>query len=87
MTVFGTDYPTRDGTCVRDYIHVEDLAQAHVQALEALAEPGICRAYNLGCGGGGYSVKEVIESRAGHRTSHSRGDSRSAPRGSSGPYR
>ena len=61
LTVFGTDYPTRDGTCVRDYIHVEDLAQAHVQALAALAEPRICRAYNLGCGGGGYSVKEVIE--------------------------
>ena len=61
VTVFGTDYPTRDGTCVRDYIHVEDLAQAHVQALDALAEPGICRAYNLGCGGPGYSVREVIE--------------------------
>ena len=60
VTVFGIDYPTRDGTCVRDYIHVEDLAQAHVQALDALAEPGICRAYNLGCGGGGYSVREVI---------------------------
>jgi UDP-glucose 4-epimerase len=61
VTVFGTDYPTRDGTCVRDYIHVEDLAQAHVQALDALAEPGTCRAYNLGCGGDGYSVREVIE--------------------------
>jgi UDP-glucose 4-epimerase len=61
VTVFGTDYPTRDGTCVRDYIHVEDLAQAHVQALDALVEPGICRAYNLGCGGDGYSVREVIE--------------------------
>ena len=70
VTVFGTDYPTRDGTCVRDYIHVEDLAQAHVQALDALAEPGICRAYNLGCGGEGYSVKEVIETAkrvTGHR--------------------
>ena len=61
VTVFGTDYPTRDGTCVRDYIHVEDLAQAHVQALDALAEPRTCRAYNLGCGGDGYSVREVIE--------------------------
>ena len=61
VTVFGTDYPTRDGTCVRDYIHVEDLAHAHVEALEALGEPGICRAYNLGCGGEGYSVRDVIE--------------------------
>jgi UDP-glucose 4-epimerase len=61
VTVFGTDYPTRDGTCVRDYIHVEDLAHAHVEALEALGEPEICRAYNLGCGGGGYSVRDVIE--------------------------
>jgi UDP-glucose 4-epimerase len=61
VTMFGTDYPTRDGTCVRDYIHVEDLAQAHVRALDALGEPGICRAYNLGCGGRGYSVKDVIE--------------------------
>jgi UDP-glucose 4-epimerase len=61
VTVFGTDYPTRDGTCVRDYIHVEDLARAHVQALEALREPGTCRAYNLGCGGEGYSVRDVIE--------------------------
>ena len=70
VTVFGSDYPTRDGTCVRDYIHVEDLAHAHVQALDALAEPGICRAYNLGCGGEGYSVKEVIETAervTGHR--------------------
>jgi hypothetical protein len=46
---------------VRDYIHVEDLAQAHVQALGALNEPRICRTYNLGCGAGGYSVMEVIE--------------------------
>jgi UDP-glucose 4-epimerase len=61
LTVLGTDYPTRDGTCVRDYIHVEDLAQAHVQALGALNEPRICRTYNLGCGAGGYSVLEVIE--------------------------
>ncbi|MBY0497973.1 MAG: UDP-glucose 4-epimerase GalE [Cyanobacteria bacterium] len=60
VTIFGDDYPTRDGTCVRDYIHVEDLADAHVRALGALSEPGICRAYNLGCGGEGYTVKEII---------------------------
>ena len=61
VKVFGTDYPTRDGTCVRDYIHVEDLARAHVLGLHAAAAPGICRAYNLGCGGDGYSVREVID--------------------------
>ena len=64
VRVFGTDYPTPDGTCVRDYIHVEDLARAHVLSLHASAEPGICRAYNLGCGGAGYSVREVIDTAA-----------------------
>jgi UDP-glucose 4-epimerase len=59
ITIFGDDYPTRDGTCVRDYIHVEDLADAHVRALDAL-DAGICRAYNLGCGGEGFTVKEII---------------------------
>ena len=58
VTVFGTDYPTRDGTCVRDYIHVVDLAQAHILALEALDRGS--RIYNLG-NGTGFSVKEVIE--------------------------
>ncbi len=61
VTLFGTDYPTPDGTCVRDYIHVEDLARAHVLALGALGEAGVCRAYNLGCGGRGYSVREVLD--------------------------
>jgi UDP-glucose 4-epimerase len=61
VSVFGTDYPTPDGTCVRDYIHVEDLARAHVLALDVLDERGICRAYNLGCGGDGYSVRAVID--------------------------
>jgi UDP-glucose 4-epimerase len=61
VTIFGDDYPTRDGTCVRDYIHVRDLAAAHVLALAALSEDGTCRAYNLGCGGDGYTVREVIE--------------------------
>jgi len=64
VVVFGDDYPTADGTCVRDYIHVSDLAAAHLVALDALDAPGICRAYNLGCGGAGYSVKEVIETAA-----------------------
>lgn len=59
ITVFGDDYPTRDGTCVRDYIHVVDLASAHILALEALDELG-ARAYNLG-NGEGFTVLEVIE--------------------------
>jgi UDP-glucose 4-epimerase len=61
ITVFGEDYPTADGTCVRDYVHVEDLARAHVLALASLERPGQCSAYNLGCGGRGYSVREVID--------------------------
>lgn len=59
VKIFGDDYDTRDGTCVRDYIHVRDLAAAHVLAVEAL-EPGEARAYNLG-NGQGFSVREVIE--------------------------
>jgi len=58
IKIFGDDYPTRDGTCVRDYIHVLDLAQAHILALRALDGGSFC--YNLG-NGAGYSVKEVIE--------------------------
>lgn len=58
IQVFGTDYDTPDGTCVRDYIHVDDLAEAHLLALEAL-EPGKHLHYNLGIGRG-YSVREVI---------------------------
>ena len=58
IEVFGTDYPTPDGTCVRDYIHVDDLADAHVLALEKL-RPGTFAAYNVGTGRG-YSVREVI---------------------------
>jgi UDP-glucose 4-epimerase len=60
ITVFGEDYPTPDGTCIRDYIHVEDLCAAHIVTMEAL-KPGDARFYNLGIGKG-YSVKEVIES-------------------------
>lgn len=61
LTLFGTDYPTPDGTCIRDYIHVSDLATAHLAALEALETlaDGEGRAYNLGTGHG-HSVREVI---------------------------
>ena len=59
VKVLGTDYPTRDGTAVRDYIHVEDLGDAHRLALDALT-PGEHRVYNLGTGDG-YTVREVIE--------------------------
>jgi UDP-glucose 4-epimerase len=58
VSIFGDDYPTRDGTCVRDYIHVIDLAQAHILALGALE--GGSRFYNLG-NGEGFTVKEVID--------------------------
>ena len=60
ITIFGDDYPTRDGTCIRDYIHVDDLASAHAQALERLT-PGEGLHLNLGTGEG-HSVREVIES-------------------------
>jgi len=60
LTIFGTDYDTPDGTCIRDYVHVEDLIDAHVAVMNAL-EPGEARKYNLGIGRG-YSVREVIES-------------------------
>lgn len=56
--VFGTDYPTADGTAIRDYLHVADLADAHLRALEHV-EPGTHRVYNLGSGGG-YSVREIL---------------------------
>jgi UDP-glucose 4-epimerase len=59
ISVYGTDYPTRDGTAVRDYIHIEELGEAHLLALGAL-EPGIHRVINLGTGDG-YTVREVIE--------------------------
>lgn len=59
VTVFGDDYPTPDGTCVRDYVHVEDLAEAHLLALERL-QPGQGLKLNLGTGQG-YSVRQVIE--------------------------
>ncbi len=60
VEIFGTDYPTPDGTCIRDFIHVVDLAEAHVLALERLREGRAGPAYNLGTGVG-HSVREVIE--------------------------
>jgi len=70
IPIFGEDYPTPDGTCVRDYVHVSDLAQAHVLALGAMGEQGAtCEAFNLG-NGEGFSVRQVIDTIAtvtGHR--------------------
>jgi UDP-glucose 4-epimerase len=60
VAVFGNDYPTPDGTCVRDYIHVSDLARAHVMALNALSAGKPSAIFNLGCGHG-YSVKQVLD--------------------------
>ena len=59
VQIFGDDYPTRDGTCVRDYIHVMDLARAHILALESAGDGSAV--YNLGCGGEGYTVRQVID--------------------------
>ncbi|MCL2564000.1 MAG: UDP-glucose 4-epimerase GalE [Oscillospiraceae bacterium] len=60
ISVFGDDYPTKDGTCVRDYIHVTDLADAHIRALQYLRNGGKSEVFNLG-NGVGFTVKEVIE--------------------------
>lgn len=60
ISIFGEDYPTTDGTCIRDYIHVMDLADAHIKALERLEKGGESSVYNLG-NGAGFSVKEVIQ--------------------------
>jgi len=59
IEIFGSDYPTPDGTCIRDYVHVSDLAEAHVLGLEYLERGGESTALNLGTGAG-YSVSEVI---------------------------
>jgi UDP-glucose 4-epimerase len=60
VTIFGDDYPTPDGTCIRDYVHVSDLASAHILALDALARGRPGGTFNLGSGGG-YSVREVVD--------------------------
>lgn len=59
VQIYGDDYPTPDGTCIRDYIHVIDLARAHILSLDALSTRSAI--YNLGCGGDGYSVRDVID--------------------------
>jgi len=58
VKIFGSDWPTKDGTCIRDYVHVVDLIDAHIKALNSLGKPGH-EIFNLGCGDG-YSVREVI---------------------------
>ena len=60
MKVFGTDYDTRDGTCIRDYIHVDDLAKAHVMALDYMSKGGVSETLNCGYGRG-FTVREVID--------------------------
>lgn len=60
LTVFGRDYDTPDGTCIRDYVHVADLCEAHVKALEWLHAGGVSQAFNLG-NGAGFSVAEVVD--------------------------
>jgi UDP-glucose 4-epimerase len=60
LTIYGDTYATRDGTCIRDFIHVDDLADAHILALERLRDGGASRSFNLG-NGEGYSVKEVAD--------------------------
>ncbi len=60
MTIFGEDYPTPDGTCVRDYVHVSDLAEAHILAVESLLKGGSSNKFNVGTGVG-KSVREVID--------------------------
>ena len=60
ITIFGDDYDTPDGTCVRDYIHIIDLAEAHILAMRAILDGGHSRKYNLG-NGRGFSVKQVID--------------------------
>lgn len=59
VTIFGTDYPLNDGTCIRDYIHLEDLGTAHILAMEKLLQGGASTNYNLG-NGNGFSVRQVI---------------------------
>jgi UDP-glucose 4-epimerase len=77
ISIFGTDYPTADGSCVRDYIHVTDLAEAHLLALEYLSAGGAPDAFNLG-NGMGHSVMEVVE--AARRVTGKRIEAVHAPR-------
>jgi UDP-glucose 4-epimerase len=86
VSVYGTDYPTADGTGVRDYIHVSDLASAHVHALEQLiADPATSHVMNCGYGRG-FSVLEVLDSSTGLPTSRSSGASRGGVRATPLPW-
>ena len=60
ISIYGDDYPTKDGTCIRDYLHVTDLADAHMLAMNKLRSGGDSDVYNLGSGSG-FSVLEMIE--------------------------
>lgn len=82
VVVFGTDYETADGTCVRDYVHVSDLAEAHVAALRHLEEGGAGGVFNCGYGHG-FSVREVLE--AVQAEAHARFDIRNGPRRAGDP--
>lgn len=84
ISVFGDDYPTPDGTAVRDYIHVSDLSQAHILAVDYLRAGGASQFVNLG-NGGGYSVREVIE--AARRVTGETIEARVAPRRAGDPSR
>jgi UDP-glucose-4-epimerase GalE len=78
ITLFGDDYPTPDGTCIRDYVHVNDLASAHILALESLLTGGGSDVFNLGAGAG-YSVREVlrtVEEVTGQKVPHTIGPRR-----------
>jgi UDP-glucose-4-epimerase GalE len=78
VTLFGDDYPTPDGTCIRDYIHVSDLAEAHINAVEHLLRGGESNVFNVGTGSG-HSVKEVlaaVERVTGRKVPHSIGPRR-----------
>lgn len=78
LSVFGSDWPTPDGTCIRDYIHVDDLAQAHFQALQRLSSGGASDAWNLGTGNG-FSVREIldaVEAATGKPVPHDEGPRR-----------
>ncbi len=78
MTIFGTDYPTADGTCIRDYIHVDDLAKAHIAAIDHLLAGGPSDVFNVGTGRG-FSVREVlaaVEAVTGKPVPHVFGDRR-----------
>jgi UDP-arabinose 4-epimerase len=82
VQIFGTDYPTPDRTAVRDYIHVTDLADAHVRALKLLLDGGACTAVNLGTSKG-HSVREVIaavEKISGRKVAYREADRRAGDR-------